>query len=121
MSPCSNCLRSERSCVVAPRHRRCKEERLEAEEEAAAAQEQEAYARCIHLCKQQKALKTHGTEMLQRGLKSLNELEAAKERERIAFAETARLPMSPPTINSRVLNLELDFSTFDYAALSLSY
>jgi hypothetical protein len=59
--------------------------------------------------------------MLRRGLKSLDELEAAKERERVALAETARLPVSPPTTNSGVPDLELDFSTFDHAALSLSY
>ncbi|KFY99501.1 hypothetical protein V500_01357 [Pseudogymnoascus sp. VKM F-4518 (FW-2643)] len=75
----------------------------------------------MHLCKQQKALKTCGAEMLQRSLKSLNELEAAKERKRAAFVETARLPVSPPTTNSRVPNLELDFSTFNYAALSPLY
>ncbi|KFZ01913.1 hypothetical protein V500_00569 [Pseudogymnoascus sp. VKM F-4518 (FW-2643)] len=75
----------------------------------------------MRLCKQQKALKTCSAEMLRRSLKSLDELEAAKERKRAAFAETARLPMSPSTTNSRVPDLELDFSTFNYAALLLSY
>ncbi|KFZ20001.1 hypothetical protein V501_00353 [Pseudogymnoascus sp. VKM F-4519 (FW-2642)] len=153
MSPCSNCLRSDRECIVAPGHRRCsectrrnsqcnacapspadweklrkEEERLEAEEEAAAFQEreahlcaQEAYARRMRLRKQQKALKTCGAEMLRRGLHSLDELEAAEERERAALAEANHLPTAPPTTSPEVFDPELDFSTFDPAALSPSY
>src|SRR5690554_6358416 len=130
MPPCSNCLRSERSCIVAPGHRRCnectrrnskcdgcaptpveweklrkEEERLEAEEEAAAAQEQEAFARRMRLRKQQKALKTRGAEMLRRGLQSLDELEAAEELERSTLAKSTPVPMSPPTTSSGVLDL----------------
>ena len=146
MSPCLNCARDDRTCIVAPGYRRCsecarrnskcdacapsaaeweklrkEEERLEAEEEAAAAQEQEAYARRMRLRKQQKALKTRGAEMLRRGLHSLDELDAAEERERAALAEANHLPTAPPTISSEALDLELDFSTFDHAALSPSY
>ncbi|KFZ14162.1 hypothetical protein V501_03378 [Pseudogymnoascus sp. VKM F-4519 (FW-2642)] len=153
MSPCSNCLRSDRDCIVAPGHRRCsecarrnskcdacapspadwerlrkEEERLEAEEEAAAFQEreahlraQEAYARRMRLRKQQKALKTRGAEMLRRGLHSLDELEAAEERERVALAEANSLPTAPPTTSPEVFDPELDFSTFDHTALSPSY
>ncbi|OBT81166.1 hypothetical protein VE02_10211 [Pseudogymnoascus sp. 03VT05] len=45
---------------------------------------QEAYARQMRLRKQQKALKTRGAEMLQRGLKSLDELDEVEEKDRLA-------------------------------------
>ncbi|OBT49698.1 hypothetical protein VE04_10208 [Pseudogymnoascus sp. 24MN13] len=125
MPSCANCLRNGRSCIVAPGHRRCsectrrnskcdacapsaaeweklrvEEERLEAEEEAAAAQEQEAYARRMRLRKQQKALKLRGAEMLRRGLRTLDELDEAEEKDRLeAEARDALLP-SPPTTTS---------------------
>ncbi|OAF56110.1 hypothetical protein VC83_07451 [Pseudogymnoascus destructans] len=63
-------------------------ERLEVEEEVVASQEreahlcaQEAYARRMRLRKHQKALKTRGVEMLHHGLKSLDELDEAEEKE----------------------------------------
>lgn len=146
MPPCSNCIRSERSCVVAPGHRRCsectrrnsrcdacgpsaaeweklrkEEERLEAEEEAAAAQEQEAYARRMRLRKQQKALKLRGAEMLRRGLKSLDELEEAEERERRANESHAHLA-SPSATNSGGAASDPDsFEHVDPAVFSPSY
>ncbi|ELR06853.1 hypothetical protein GMDG_08144, partial [Pseudogymnoascus destructans 20631-21] len=67
---------------------RKEEEHLEVEEEATASQEreahlcaQEAYTHHMRLRKQQKALKTRGVEMLRRGLKSLDELDEAEEKE----------------------------------------
>ncbi|KFZ19564.1 hypothetical protein V501_00622 [Pseudogymnoascus sp. VKM F-4519 (FW-2642)] len=75
----------------------------------------------MRLRKQQKALKTRGAKMLQRGLYSLDELEAAEERERAALAKANHLPTAPPTTSPEVFDPELDFSTFNPAALSPSY
>ncbi|ELR06604.1 hypothetical protein GMDG_08077 [Pseudogymnoascus destructans 20631-21] len=91
---CSECTHRNSKCnACAPfptdwEKLRKEEEHLEVEEEAAASQEreahlcaQEAYARRMPLHKQQKAVKTHGVEMLHRGLKSLDELDEAEEKE----------------------------------------
>ena len=107
MSPCSSCEKNDRRCLVAPGSSRCsecvrrgrkcdvvgpsdadwkllqdEESRLEAEEEAAALAEQEAFARRMRIRRMQKLLKERGAEMLRRGLKTLDELDAAEEHER---------------------------------------
>ncbi|KFY79343.1 hypothetical protein V499_01663, partial [Pseudogymnoascus sp. VKM F-103] len=110
MPLCSNCIRSERSCVVAPRHRRCSEctrrnSKCDAYGPSTAKWEklqQEAYARRMRLRKQQKALKLRSAEMLRRGLKSLDELEEAEERDRYEAESHAHL-LSPTTTNPKIV------------------
>ncbi|KFY83214.1 hypothetical protein V500_10134 [Pseudogymnoascus sp. VKM F-4518 (FW-2643)] len=89
--------------------------------ELAISQAQEAMAKQLRVSKQQRLLKSRGGEMLRRGLRTLDELEEAEASERAALAKAARLPASPSTTNSGVPDPELDFSTFDHAALSPSY
>lgn len=114
MAPCRACFTSGRKCVVSPHSKRCsecvqrntkcdvsapsvsdweklrlEEARLEAEEELAAQQEQEAFARRMRLRRMQKLLKSRGGEMLRRGLATLDELEAVEERERKEAEEKA--------------------------------
>jgi len=118
MPSCSNCERARRTCIISPDSRRCsecvhrnlkcnataptasqweklrkEEERLELEEELAAQQEQEAFARRMRIRKMQKSLKERGAEMLRRGLKTLNELDEAEEKER-KKAETEASPQA---------------------------
>lgn len=154
MPLCSNCLRSDRTCIVATGHRRCsectcrnsrcdayapspaeweklrkEEERLEAEEEAAVFQEceahlkaQEAYACRMRLRKQQKSLKTHGAEMLRRGLQSLDELDEAEERDHLEAEARNALLLSPSATTSVPANSEHDFFPgVDPSVFSSSY
>jgi len=90
---CGECVRSKMKCDVSGptpndwEKLKKEEERLEAEEEAAALQEQEAFARRMRLRKMQKSLRTRAAEMLRRGLRTLDELDAAEEAERVATAK----------------------------------
>lgn len=74
---------------------RVEEARLEAEEELAAQQEQEAFARRMRLRRMQKLLKTRGGEMLRRGLATMEELEAVEEKERKEREEKAVTQAEP--------------------------
>ena len=114
MPSCSNCVRAGRDCIVASDSRKCgecvrrgsrcdvhgpsvsnweklkkEEERLEAEEELAAQQEHEAFARRMRLRRMQKALKERSAEMLRRGLATLDELDEAEEKDRQEKAKQA--------------------------------
>jgi len=89
MPSCSNCERLGRTCIISLDSRRCREcvrrnskcnataptasqweklrkeeERLKLEEELAAQQEQEAFARRMRIRKMQKSLKERGAKML---------------------------------------------------------
>lgn len=85
---------------------RVEEARLEAAEELAARQEQEAFARRMRLRRMQKLLKTRGGEMLRRGLATMEELEAVEEKERkegeekAAAAATQAEPVMDPCANT---------------------
>lgn len=108
MTPCANCKKKGRSCVVSKESKRCaecvrrgvrcdvlgpstddwdslqrEEERLEREVAAAIQQAQEAFARQLRLMKQQKLLKSRASEMLRRGLKTLDQLDEVEEKERL--------------------------------------
>jgi hypothetical protein len=109
MAPCSRCERNGLECRTLPESKRCgecvksgymkcdvsglsphewdlltqEEARLEAEEEAAAVAEQEAFRRRMDIRKRQKELRERGSEMLRRGLRTLDELDAVEERERL--------------------------------------
>jgi hypothetical protein len=114
MSPCTNCVKKGRQCIVSNESRRCsectrrgikcdvfspspgewellrkEEERLEREMTAAMAQAQEAFAKQLRLVQQQKLLKTRGGEMLRRGLATLDELDEAEEKDRQEAAKQA--------------------------------
>jgi hypothetical protein len=118
MSPCSYCEKQERKCLVAEGSSRCsecarrgqrcdvegipasswvalerEEERLDAEEEKAAATMAESAARLARLRKQKKFLHKRAAEMLRRGLKTLDELDEldkAEEKERKEKEEAER-------------------------------
>ena len=76
-------------------------------------------AKQLRLRKQQKLLKTRGTKMLRRGLKTLNELDEAEERERAEAAAPASPPREPLFSGGPMV---MSFSPkFDRAALSPSY
>ncbi|KFY90629.1 hypothetical protein V500_05072 [Pseudogymnoascus sp. VKM F-4518 (FW-2643)] len=80
-------------------------------------------AKILRLCKQQRLFRSYAKDMLRCGLKTMDELDKAEEKERKEAEAKGALPYSPPPTVSKgaVLNPKLDFSTFNYAALSLSY
>jgi hypothetical protein len=109
---CGECVRSNMRCDVhGPSVQdwlklRQEEERLAAEEaaaeileEEAARKQAEARARVKRLRLQQKLLKQRGSEMLRRGLKTLDELDEVEERERWE-REAAELPARATTASS---------------------
>lgn len=122
MAPCANCKKKGRSCVVSKESKRCaecvrrgmrcdalgpstddwdslqrEEERLEREVAAAIQQAQEAFARQLRLMKQQKLLKTRASEMLRRGLKTLDQLDEVEEKERLQQGAETQLAALCPT------------------------
>jgi len=115
MSPCSFCERNGHQCLVAEESSRCgecarrgqkcdvegiptsswlalerEEERLSSEEAKATATAAEAMARLSRLQKQKKFLRSRAKDMLRRGLKTLDELDAAEEKERLEKEEMER-------------------------------
>jgi hypothetical protein len=104
MSPCSRCERLSLCCVVAADTSRCGEcvgskqkcdvagpslsdwKSLEREERRLEDERRETLAKLLRLDLQQRTLRTRGREMLRRGLKSLDELDAAEEAEKVAAA-----------------------------------
>jgi len=105
MSPCSRCERLSLCCIVATDTSRCGEcvgskqkcdvagpslsdwKSLEREERRLDDERRETLAKLLRLDLQQRSLRTRGREMLRRGLKSLDELDAAEEAERVAAAK----------------------------------
>lgn len=106
MSPCSFCERNDKKCIVVGEgSTRCSEcarsgkkcdvegipvddwESLEREEQRIENEREVTLARLLRLDKQQQFLKRRGREMLKRGLKTLDELDAEEERERQKVAE----------------------------------
>lgn len=103
MDSCSNCVRRNVTCVSSPNDsRKCAEcvwrrlkcdcmgpehpdwVKLEKEEERLDREEEETLAKLIRLRKQKRLIRTRGKDMLRRGLKTLDELDAAEEAERVA-------------------------------------
>jgi ATPase subunit of ABC transporter with duplicated ATPase domains len=70
---------------------------LEEQEEQAAAVAQEAMARVLRLRKQKKSLVRREAEMSKRGLKFLDELDAAEEAERKKKEEEEKAAVAPST------------------------
>lgn len=60
---------------------------MEREERRLDDERRETLAKLLRLDLQQRSLRTRGREMLRRGLKSLDELDAAEEAERVATAK----------------------------------
>src|SRR4051812_22676700 len=79
---------------------RREEARLEAEEEAAALQEQEAFARRMRLRKQQKILKEKAGKMLQHDLHTIDALEAFEEKERLERERAEQAERAPQASSS---------------------
>ena len=108
MAPCANCQKKGLMCVVTKESKRCadcarhgmqcdtlgpstddwnslqcEEKRLERKMATAVQQAQVALARQLRLMKQQKLVKTRASEMLRRGLKTLDQLDEVEEKERL--------------------------------------
>jgi hypothetical protein len=81
-SRCSNCISAKRKCDLAPFTPKQWED-LEKEERRLQQQEEEAMAKILRLRRQQRRLKTKAKDMLRRGLKTMDELDEVKERERL--------------------------------------
>ena len=123
MPSCSTCERSGRKCIVADeRSSRCSEcvrqgkacdvsgpsmsdwAALDRQEEKLDQEEEEAHAKIIRIKKQKKLLRARRKEMVRRGLRTLDELDAAEraelerkekeEAERLAQAQATPLPTS---------------------------
>lgn len=113
MDSCSNCVRRNVTCFSSPRDsKKCAEcvrrklkcdcmgpehpdwIKLEREEERLDREEEETLAKLLRLRKQKRLIRTRGKEMLRRGLKTLDELDAAEEAERVAAEITAPNPSS---------------------------
>ena len=118
MPTCSLCERSGRTCIVADeKSSRCAEcvrqgracdvqgpslkdwasldrleQQLDAEEEAAIQRSDEAMAKVMRLRKQKRLLRAKRKEMLRRGLRTLDELDAAVAAEEAAKAASVPLP-----------------------------
>jgi hypothetical protein len=104
MPSCSRCERQGLSCVVASDTTRCGEcvrskskcdvagpslsdwYSLEREEKRLEEEEKATLAKLLRLHTQKASLRSRGREMLRRGLKSLDELDAAEEAEKVAAA-----------------------------------
>ncbi|KFY32640.1 hypothetical protein V493_00005 [Pseudogymnoascus sp. VKM F-4281 (FW-2241)] len=105
MDSCLNCVRRNVTCVSSPNDsRRCAEcvrrnlkekcdcmgpehpdwVKLEREEERLDREEEETLSKLLRLRKQKRLIRTRGKDMLRRGLKTLDELDAAEEAERVA-------------------------------------
>jgi len=116
MDSCSNCVRRNVTCVSSPADsRKCAEcvrrrlkcdcvgpehpdwVKLEREEERLDREEEETLAKLLRLRKQKRLIRTRGKDMLRRGLKTLDELDAAEEAERVA---AERLAQNPPSVES---------------------
>jgi len=108
MPPCSRCEKKELKCVVSDDSRRCGEcvrtnarcdaggpstsewEKLEREERRLQEEEEEAMAKILRLRKQQRLFRSRAKDMLRRGLKTMDELDEAEEKERAAAEQAAR-------------------------------
>jgi fatty acid/phospholipid biosynthesis enzyme len=81
--------------------------KLEKEEERLDREEEETLAKLLRLRKQKRLIRTRGKDMLRRGLKTLDELEAAEEADRVAAEKAERAleaePSGPLVTKSREL------------------
>ncbi|OBT49711.1 hypothetical protein VE04_10242 [Pseudogymnoascus sp. 24MN13] len=105
MDSCSNCVRRNVTCISSPNDsRRCAEcvrrnlkekcdcmgpehpdwVKLEREEERLDREEEETLSKLLRLRKQKRLIRTRGKDMLRRGLKTLDELDAAEAADRAA-------------------------------------
>ena len=118
MSPCSNCVRRKRRCIVSSSQAtRCSEcvrggrancnyssrlpslsdwENIDKQRRRLQAEEEEAMAKILRLRQQQRYLDDREKEMVKRGLSSLDELDRAEEeeKEKIAAEEASAKALS---------------------------
>ena len=101
MNACSNCMRRNQTCISSADSTKCAGcvrrkvkcdqsgpshsdwQKLEKEEDRLDQEEEATLAKLLRLRRQKKALKSRGKDMLRRGLKTLDELDAVEERERL--------------------------------------
>ena len=147
MFPCSRCAKQNRKCVVdSDKSARCAEcvrskhscdvkadawsanvpstgdwESIAKQKERLEEQEEEAMAKILRLRKQRKLLLRREAEMAKRGLKFLDELDAAEAKEREDTARSSLSHTSPVTPLEDPVPEGGPFSDFDPAALSPSY
>jgi hypothetical protein len=133
MVSCSNCVRRNQTCISSPDSQRCaacvrrgakcdqngpslsdwkavdkEEERLEREEEETAQRIAEGVAKLARLRRQKKFLKRRAGEMLRRGLKSLDELDAAEASERASISAVDD-PFLAPLSAEELASLDAEF------------
>jgi hypothetical protein len=133
MLPCSFCKRNDKKCIVSGEgSTRCSEcaqggkkcdveglpvndwESLEREEQRIEHEREATLAKLLRLDKQQRFLKRQGREMLKRGLKSLDELDAAEEKERDEAAHSPNRTTPTASASESALGiLEMSPSSWD--------
>jgi hypothetical protein len=86
---CAGCVKRKLKCdCMGPEHPDWV--KLEKEEERLDREEEETLAKLIRLRKQKRLIRTRGKDMLRRGLKTLDELDAAEEADRVAAEKAER-------------------------------
>ncbi|OBT40809.1 hypothetical protein VE00_08918 [Pseudogymnoascus sp. WSF 3629] len=94
--------------------------KLEKEEERLDREEEETLAKLLHLRKQKRLIRTRGKDMLRRGLKTLDELDAAEEADRVAAEKQAEEAASAQPSSEPLAPTDEPFVPFDPAGLSPS-
>src|SRR5438046_3449048 len=97
-SQCSNCISAKKTCDSAPITPK-QWESLAREERRLQQEEEEAMAKILQLCKQQQRLKSKGKDMLRRGLKTMDELKEAEEREWLEAQSNQKQSQHQQSIN----------------------
>jgi len=145
MSSCSLCERQGRKCIVSSsdssrcaecirQGRKCdvrgpvesdwdsldrQKARLDEEEERAISVSQEAMAKILRLRKQKRFLLKRESEMLRRGLRTLDELVEAEEKERLEKEKIEKERVEEETANVDAAPTPIDSSSFDFFDPSL--
>ena len=132
MDSCSNCIKRKTTCWASANDSRkcagCVKRKLkcdcmgpdhpdwvklEKEEERLDREEEETLAKLVRLRKQKRLIRTRGKDMLRRGLKTLDELDAAEEAERVMAEKAERaLEAEPSTLPTTGSGAPLDDFSF---------
>ncbi|KAM0123300.1 hypothetical protein ACHAP3_011241 [Botrytis cinerea] len=138
MPSCSLCERTGRKCIVSPSDSsRCSEcirsskkcdvqgpsesdwESLSRQKERLDQEEEEAMAKILRLRKQKRFLLKRESEMLRRGLRTLDELVEAEEKERLEKEKIEKERVEEETANVDAAPTPIDSSSFDFFDPSL--
>jgi hypothetical protein len=119
---CSECIRRGGKCdVEGPSISDMtfivqEQERLEAAEEAAALQEQDAFNRRMLIRSKQKSLRVRAADMIRRGVRTLDELDVLEEKERVEREQKEREEaLVQPNAETES---SFDFDSFDPSLLA---